>query len=92
MSNFLKYKGYLGTVEYSEEDNLLHGKAAGIRDLVSYDGESLKSLKINFEEAIDDYLEICKAEGLEPDKTTNEDLQKMIRNNMEELLKNSAAI
>ena len=30
MSNFLKYKGYLGTVEYSEEDNLLHGKAAGI--------------------------------------------------------------
>jgi len=70
MSDLLKYKDYLGTVEYSEADNLLHGKLAGIKDLVSYHGESLKSLQSNFEEAIDDYLEMCKEEGLEPNITT----------------------
>ena len=70
MSDLLKYKDYLGTVEYSETDNLRHGKLAGIRDLVSYHGENLKSLQSNFEEAIDDYLEMCKEEGLEPNITT----------------------
>ena len=68
MNKLLKYKGYMGSVEYSEADDLLHGKILGISDLVSYDGICLKSLEQCFEGAIDDYLEMCEAEGLEPDK------------------------
>jgi predicted HicB family RNase H-like nuclease len=68
MINMLEHKGYFGTVEYSAEDNLLYGKVVGINGLISYDGESLSSLKECFIEAIDDYLICCDAEGREPMK------------------------
>jgi len=74
LSSFLKYKGYLGSVEYSEEDNLLCGEVVGINDLIMYHGDSLESLRADFEEAITHYLEVCEGGGLEPDKTTYEDI------------------
>ena len=92
MSNFLKHRGYLGTVEYSEEDNLLHGKVAGIRGLVSYEGTSLESLKKDFIEAVDFYLESCEADGDAPNKTSMEELQKMLKEDAEKVLKNYIAI
>ena len=92
MSNLLQYKGYLGTIEYSAEDNLLHGKIAGITDLVSYDGESLEGLKNCFEKAVEDYLEMCNAEGLEPDKTSLDELQRQLSKSAEEMIKNYVAV
>lgn len=53
----LKYKGYTGSVEYSEEDNCLYGKVLGLRkDCITYEGETISELKSDFEGAIDDYL------------------------------------
>ena len=63
MKNAMTYKGYVGTVEYSEEDNCLFGRIAGIRDIISYEGESVKELRAAFEEAVDDYLGYCAATG-----------------------------
>ena len=68
MSNLLEYKGYYGTVEYSNADNVLHGKVLGIRSLLSYEGISLTSLRNDFEDVIDDYLETCSENGVEPEK------------------------
>jgi predicted HicB family RNase H-like nuclease len=67
MSMMLEYKGYLGSVEFSEEDELLHGRLEFIRDLVTYEGTDARSLKAAFHEAVDDYLELCEAEGRKPD-------------------------
>ena len=75
MKNLMSYKGYLGTVEYTEEDGVLFGKLAGIRDLVSYHADSIHELKQVFEESVDDYLEYCKTDGKEPNKTSKERLQ-----------------
>ena len=66
MNNTLEHKGYHGTVEYSAEDNILHGKVIGITGLISYDGESLIELTACFIEAVDDYLSSCEAENREP--------------------------
>ena len=41
----MNYKGYVGTVEYSEQDELLYGQLSYIRDLVNYEAESAKGLK-----------------------------------------------
>jgi len=71
------YKGYLGSVEYSHEDNVFYGSLAGISDSVSYHGHSIDELQAVFEEAVDDYLEMCSAEGLEPQKTSRSSLQEM---------------
>ena len=67
MGQTLQYKGYDGSVLYSAEDRLLHGRILGIRDMVSFEGTDVKSLEKNFRGAVDEYLAFCAAEGKTPD-------------------------
>lgn len=67
MNNTIQYKGYIGSVEFSEADSIFYGKVLGIRSLISYEGESARELLADFHGAVDDYLESCKAEGKEPE-------------------------
>jgi predicted HicB family RNase H-like nuclease len=68
MSTMLEHKGYLGSVEYSDEDETFHGRLEFIRDLVTYEGTDAKKLKAAFRDAVDDYLALCDAEGRKPDE------------------------
>ena len=68
MSGQLEYKGYIGTIDYTPEDDVLFGKVIGIKGLVSYEGDSLLTIKKDFMDAVDDYLEMCETEGIEPEK------------------------
>lgn len=67
MNNTIQYKGYIGSVEFSEEDSLFYGKVLGIRSLISYEGENAHDLIEDFHNAIDDYLEDCKENGKNPE-------------------------
>lgn len=67
MSQTLDYRGYNGSVLYSAEDRLLHGRIVGIRDVVSYEGKDVRGLERNFKSAVDEYLKFCAAEGKKPD-------------------------
>ncbi len=67
--NTMTYKGYLGSVAYSEKDQVFFGKIEGINGLVNFEGESVKELTEAFHEAVDDYLAYCEDEGIEPDKS-----------------------
>ena len=64
----MRYKGYTGSVEYSEEDNCLFGKVQGLDKgtCILYEGNTGDELKADFEEAIDCYLESCKERGIAP--------------------------
>ncbi|MBW2004452.1 MAG: type II toxin-antitoxin system HicB family antitoxin [Deltaproteobacteria bacterium] len=68
MKDMMCYKGYYGSVHYSDEDRVFHGKIEFICSLVSYEGSNAESLHKAFEEAVDDYLELCAEEGRKPDK------------------------
>jgi predicted HicB family RNase H-like nuclease len=68
VKDFLEYKGYIGSVRFSGEDEVFHGKLQGIRDLVTYEGSDVSSLKKNFTEAVDDYLEMCRKRGKSPEQ------------------------
>ena len=68
MSSTMEYKGYVGNVEFSEEDEVFFGKVIGIRSLISYEGATAKELIKDFHDAVDDYLALCEAEGKEPEK------------------------
>ena len=68
MKNTMEYKGYIGTVEFSEEDGVFFGKVAGVRALISYEGTNAKELVADFHAAVDDYLEVCRVEGKAPEK------------------------
>lgn len=63
MNNIMEYKGYVGSVEFSEADGLFYGKVQGICSLISYEGTNAKDLVSDFHGAVDDYLVICAEEG-----------------------------
>lgn len=64
----MEYKGYVGSVEFSEEDVIFYGKVMGIRSLISYEGENARELVEGFHEAVDEYLLICEQQGKVPEQ------------------------
>lgn len=60
MNNVMEYKGYVGSVEFSENDSLFFGKVQGICSLISYEGTNMSELVSDFHGAVDDYLKLCK--------------------------------
>lgn len=69
MKNLMDYKGYVGSVEFSETDGLFYGRVQGIRALISYEGTNAAELVTDFHSAVDDYLALCEAERKEPEKS-----------------------
>jgi predicted HicB family RNase H-like nuclease len=68
MNEYLHYKGYDGTVEFSAADQVLYGKVPGIKDLISYEGESIAEITEDFQNAIDEYLDSCLVRNKTPNK------------------------
>lgn len=69
MSNIMKYKGYWAEIKYSDEDECFCGYIEGLKkDIISFEGETVKSLKKDFKDAIDDYLQTCREINKEPEK------------------------
>ena len=66
--NYLHYKNYDGSVEFSEEDGVFHGKVIGIKALISFEGDSVKAIIKDFHNAVDEYLQFCLQTGNEPEK------------------------
>lgn len=69
MSNILKYKNYIGRVEFSAEDRVFHGKIEFINDLVTFEATNVEDLEREFGAAVDDYIETCKDLGIEPQRS-----------------------
>lgn len=66
--NTLEYRGYCGSVEYSAPDRCFFGKVLGIRALVTFEGTDIESIEREFQASVDEYLELCKQEGIAPEK------------------------
>ncbi len=64
----MTYKGYPARIEYSDEDACFVGRVAGIQDIISFHGESVKEIRQAFKEAMDFYLETCAERGETPNK------------------------
>jgi predicted HicB family RNase H-like nuclease len=65
----MTYCGYAARIEYSEEDGCLIGRVAGIKDLITFHGDSVEEIRQAFKEAVDFYLVTCAESGREPQKT-----------------------
>lgn len=62
MINYLKYKNYTGSIEFSDTDGVFFGKVQNIPSLVSYEGTTVQELIEDFHGAIDDYIEMSEEE------------------------------
>lgn len=60
---FVEYKGYIGSIEYSLEDAVFYGRLLNTDDLVTYEGEEIYSLYNHYLEAVDDYIKFKKEIG-----------------------------
>lgn len=67
--NTLRHKGFIGSVHFSASDEVFFGKILGVNDLVTFEGNTVVSLKKSFHEAVEDYLELCKASKKHPTKS-----------------------
>jgi len=64
----LKHRGYIGSVEFSAEDRVLHGQVQFIDDLITYEGQSIDELDSSFRSAIDEYIRVCEKRGKQPNQ------------------------
>ena len=64
----MTYKEYIAQIVYSEEDGCFIGELVGIRDIVSFHGDSLEEIRTAFEESVDDYLLTCQEFNRSPQK------------------------
>ncbi len=64
----MEYKGYIGKVEFDDEAGLFHGEIINLRDVITYEGESVQELRQAFQASIEDYLAFCAERGETPEK------------------------
>ncbi|MEI6386668.1 MAG: type II toxin-antitoxin system HicB family antitoxin [Spirochaetota bacterium] len=69
MKDLLAYKDFMGSVHFSADDEVFFGKIEGIEDLVSFEGNSVTEIKKAFEEAVEDYAQICRDNGTQLEKS-----------------------
>jgi predicted HicB family RNase H-like nuclease len=65
----LKYKGYIGQVEFDEELKTLHGRVIGLKDVITFQGNNAQEIEQAFKDSVEDYLEFCRKLGEKPEKT-----------------------
>ena len=68
MTNLMEYRGYFGSVNFDESDEVFYGKLEFIRDLVNYEATDAKSLIKCFHESVDDYLADCVSLNRAPNR------------------------
>jgi predicted HicB family RNase H-like nuclease len=69
MKNILKYKGYTGSVVFDAEDKIFHGRVLGLSSaLIGFEGATVVEIEKDFQNAVDDYLNMCSEQGREPEK------------------------
>jgi predicted HicB family RNase H-like nuclease len=62
--NTMTYKNYIARIEFDERDNIFVGRVLGLRSIISFHGETVSELRHEFEVAIDDFFNDCKAQGI----------------------------
>lgn len=69
MKDIIRYKDFMGSVHFSAEDEVFYGKIEGVTDLINFEGSTVRELKKAFENAVNDYLNICEKVGKDPYKS-----------------------
>ena len=64
----MEYKGYFAKVEFDDDDNIFHGEVINLRDVITFEGETVRELKQAFQDSVDDYLDFCDKRGEDPEK------------------------
>jgi predicted HicB family RNase H-like nuclease len=66
--NLLTYKGYTGKVEVNVKTGTLFGEVLNLRDVITFEADTVADLEREFHASVDEYLAWCARDGVEPEK------------------------
>lgn len=66
--NLIAYKGYIGLVVFDNEAGIFHGEVINLRDVITFQGESVAELRQALADSVEDYLDFCAQKGEDPEK------------------------
>ena len=64
----MEYKGYIARVEFDDEADIFHGEVINLRDVITFEGQSVEELRQAFRDSVEDYLEFCAERNETPEK------------------------
>ena len=64
----MEYQGYLAKVEFDDEAGIFHGEVINLRDVITFEGNSVEELRQAFKDSVEDYLDFCALRKEEPEK------------------------
>jgi predicted HicB family RNase H-like nuclease len=64
----MEHKGYVAKVEFDDEAGIFHGEVLNLRDVITFQGTTVASLRKAFHESVDDYLDFCAQRNEPPEK------------------------
>ena len=62
------FKSYTARIEFDADDHIFVGRLAGITDIVTFHGVTVKELESAFKEAVNHYLAVSEETGIPPQK------------------------
>ena len=65
----MEYQGYTAKVDYDDEAAVFFGEVINLRDVITFEGNTVKQLRGAFRDSVDDYLAFCAERGEEPEKS-----------------------
>lgn len=64
----MKYKGYIGKVEYDHEAHIFSGSVINTKAVITFQATHKDEIEREFVNSIEDYLKWCKEDGVSPEK------------------------
>lgn len=64
----MTYKGYTGVLGIDADAGVLRGHVANTRDVITFQGKTIKEAETEFRSSVDDYLDFCASLGQSPEK------------------------
>jgi len=64
----LKYKDYVGNIEYDGEGKIFTGEVLGLRTVLTFQGRTSDEIEDSFKNTIDLYLAMCAEDGKSPER------------------------
>lgn len=69
--NTMNYRGFTARIDFDDRDNIFVGRLVGTRDIVSFQGDTVRKLRKAFIGAVKDYIDDCEARGVSPERESS---------------------
>jgi predicted HicB family RNase H-like nuclease len=55
----MEYKGYIANAEFDDGARIFHGDVVNLRDVITFEADTVDDLLQAFHDSVDDYLDFC---------------------------------